>query len=435
MSARLLAICIVAAASPVHADDALAKPIVGFRVKGHSKVTEETLGYLAHVHLGDQVSAADIPQLTTALISSELFETVEVAIEDAPGGALVVATVDDKLSWIAAPTVYVLPGNRAFGVGYAQNDLGGRDQKLLLYGQLGTQQDILLATFLDPAVHGSRLTYRLDLYLERREIDEYENPPTDAKSFAISRSTQFNFLDAGALIGWNLRWWAVADFRLRGAWVTFREPHDPNGNVLTTPEKDGWDITAQARLTLDHRVHNFGVTSGAYLQTELEQSIPGLDSYGYGFAMVRAYYSWVFFCEHQLELRSMLSAGYHLPFHEELALGGVQDLRGYPTDMFRGDVNTLLRAEYSVPVAVWWKFKFRALGFVDSGYSGFHARRAQDRDYLPNQLGPGVYRDDVGIGIRVYVKAVVLPLLGLDLGYGIEGHSPEVYFELGLTDF
>ena len=32
-------------------------------------------------------------------------------------------------------------------------------------------------------------------------------------------------------------------------------------------------------------------------------------------------------------------------------------------------------------------------------------------------------------------KNVVLPLVGLDFGYGIEGHSPEVYFEVGLTDF
>ncbi len=414
------------------ADDA-GRPIVGFHVKGDSKVTDETLGYLAHVRLGDTITVADIARLEVALISSELFETAVVTLEDAPDGVIVVATVKDKLSWIAAPTVYVLPNNTAVGVGYVQNDLGGRDQKILLYGQLGTQQNILLATFLDPAVHGSRLTYRLDLYLEGRQLDEYAN--ADARDFTIARTTRETFLDAGALIGWNFRWWAVADFRLRGAYVYFRDPRDASGAVATVPEKDGWDITTQARLTLDHRTHRFGVTSGGYLQGELEQSIPGLDSYGYGDGLLRAYYSWVLFCEHELEVRGVLSAGYHLPIHEELALGGVSDLRGYPTDQFRGDVNTLVRAEYSVPLFKAWIFAFRALGFYDSGYSGFHFRRESDRDYLPEQLGRGVYRNDVGIGLRVYVKAVVLPLLGLDLGYGIEGHSPEVYFELGLTDF
>ncbi len=431
----VIVIGIALACSTARADDTAPRPIVGFRVVGKSKVTDETLGYLAHVRLGDLVSTADIAQLRTALISSELFESAVVTLESTSDGVVVVATVEDKLSWIAAPTVFVLPNNRAFGVGYAQNDLGGRDQKLLLYGQLGTQQSILLATFLDPAVHGSRLTYRLDLYLERRQIDEYANPADDARNFDITRSTTQTFLDAGALIGWNFRWWAVLDLRLRGAYVYFRDPHDASGAPVTVPEKDGWDVTAQTHLTLDHRTHNFGVTTGAYVQGTLEQSIPGLDSYGYSFALLRAYYSWELFCGHELEVRGMASAGYHLPLHEELALGGVQDLRGYPTDQFRGDVNTLLRAEYSVPIAKWWIFAFRGLTFYDSGYSGFHFRRPSDRDYLPSQLGPGVYRDDVGVGVRVYVKAVVLPLLGLDLGYGIEGHSPEVYFELGLTDF
>ena len=253
------------------------QPIVSFRVKGDSKVISSTLEYLSHVHVGDTITPAELPQIQTALISSELFESVKVELEPTTGGVTVVATVVDKLSWIAAPTVYVLPGNQAFGAGYVQNDLAGRDQKLLLYGQIGTQQSILLATFLDPAVHGSKLTYRLDLYAEHRIIDEYANPPGDERSFDIARTTTETFLDAGALIGWNLAWWAVADFRLRGAYVYFRNPQDNTGAATTSPEKDGWDVTGQARLTLDHRFHNFGVTRGAYAQLELEQSIPGLD--------------------------------------------------------------------------------------------------------------------------------------------------------------
>ena len=32
-------------------------------------------------------------------------------------------------------------------------------------------------------------------------------------------------------------------------------------------------------------------------------------------------------------------------------------------------------------------------------------------------------------------RAIVLPLLGFDVAWGIESHAPEYYFELGLTDF
>ena len=432
----IFVLAIVLGAASARAEEP--RPIVGFRVRGDSKVQERTIGYLAHVHNGERVSSTDIPRLEQALVSSELFETVKVTLEDAEGGVLVVATVEDKLSWIVGPTLYLLPTNKAFGVGFVENDLGGRDQKLILYGQLGTQQSILFATFLDPSVHGTKWQYRLDMYLERRQIDEYVNPLLDETDQTIARTTQENFLDFGGLVGYTFRWWAVASFRARAAWTTFRDPHDPNtGAALASPEKDGWDVTVQGRLTLDHRFHRFGVTWGPFLDLLVEPSVPGLDSYGYGNSLMRAYYSWVMFDDHQLELRTIDFFGWHMPFHEDNALGGVGDLRGYPTDQFRGDLNILLRAEYSVPMFQWWIFKFRGIGFYDWGYSTFLLPRPDgvDRHYLPGQLDRGFIRDDIGAGLRVYVKAVVLPLLGLDVAYGIESRSPEIVFELGLTDF
>ena len=411
------------------------KPIVGFEVHGDSKLKPHTLGYLAHVREGDLVGPDDLPRLQVALISSELFESATVALVDAPGGYVVSATLDDKLSWIIGPTLYVLPSNRAVGVGYAENDLGGRDQKLLLYGQLGTKNSILFGTFLDPSFHGTKWQYRADLYLERRQIDEYANPVGNPRDQTIVRSTEQTFLDGGFLVGYAYRWYLVADARLRSAYVYFRDPVDPrDGTPAVRPEKDGWDTTLQMRVTLDKRVHNFGVTTGPYFQMLAEPSVPGLDSYDYFNSLVRAYYSWEFFHEHELELRGFGLFGYHLPLHEENSLGGVSDLRGYELDQFRGSINLVARAEYSVPMFKWWIIKFRGLGFYDTGYSTLEFPRA-DRDYLPGQVGRTFFRNDVGIGLRAYVKAVVLPLLGIDLGYGIEGHSPEVYFELGLTDF
>jgi outer membrane protein insertion porin family len=328
----------------------------------------------------------------------------------------------------------VLPGNQAVGVGYAENNFRGLDQKILLYGQIGTQTSLFFGTFLDPAYHGTKLTWRADIYAFHRSIDEYTNPPDDPRSFAIERTTTATYLGGGALIGWNFLWWLAGDLRLRGAYVYFRDAQDARGQPLPTPEKDGWDVTLQAHLTLDHRHHRYGVTWGSYAQLDLEPSIPGLDSYGYQLMMLRAYQSWRLFDEHELEVRGHFDAGRHLPLHEDLTIGGVADLRGYDVDQFRGDVRAVFRAEYSVPLFRWRFFAFRALGFYDTGYAGFYNRRSE-RDFLQNQLGAGYVRNDVGAGLRVYLDNIVLPLLGLDLGYGIEGHSPEVYFEVGLTDF
>jgi outer membrane protein assembly factor BamA len=419
-------------------------PLVDVRVEGATKVTEETATRLARIELGDRVDPTMVPRLQSALLSSELFKQVAVRLEPAPGGYVMVATLTDKLSWIAAPTLYLLPDNWSVGVGYAENNLFGEDKKLLLYGQLGNKTSMFFGTYLDPAFRGSKLQLRFDLYFVHRTITEYLNDPDRPTAYDVARESTWTFVDLGILLGWRFRWWLVGDVRLKPGYSQFTD-------FTTRPERDGWDTSVQTRLTLDRRGHRFGVSWGPYLQLITDLSVPGLDDYGYQLAAARAYYSWRFFPEapgatghlverfgreHQLEFRVSGGIGRHLPFHEELALGGVVDLRGYPVDMFRGDRRAAARAEYSMQLAKWWMFSFRAIGFFDAGYVGFHWRDDETRDYLPTQHdGAQWVRSDVGGGLRVYVGNVVLPLLGLDVAYGLEGERREVYFEVGLTDF
>ncbi len=415
------------------------RPLVGVSVRGPSKLTDQTAVYLAHLELGEPISAKDLPRITEALLSSELFESVSVGLEDAPGGVRVVATLDDKHSWVIAPTLFLLSGNQAFGVGFAENNFQGRNQKLLLYGQIGTRESLFFGTFLNPSIAGTPLTYRIDLYAYRRGITEYANPTNDAQDASIARITTTDYLGGGALVGYRAAWWLTADLRFRGAYVTFRDTHldDAAQTPTVIPETDGWDVSMQPRLTLDARQHRYGVTWGPYVQLILDASIPGLDDYDYSSVLVRAYYAWRFFEEHQLELRTGFAAGKHLPLHEEFALGGATDLRGYSVDRFRGDARAFGRLEYSVPLFKWRSFAFRSIGFWDTGGVGFHnPRTGGDRLYLSTQReGIDRWRNDVGLGLRIYLKSIVLPLLGFDVGYGIEGKSPAVYFEVGLTDF
>jgi outer membrane protein insertion porin family len=445
---RILVAIALACAQPAAADapapdatqpgKAARRPVVGFRVRGPSKLTERTLGYLAHVEPGARLGPGDLPRVKQALISSELFERVDVALEDAPGGVLLVATLDDKLSWIIAPAIFALPGRRSVGVGFVENNLQGEDKKLLLYGQLGDRESLLFGTYLDPRTRGSRLTLRADVFLYRRINDEYANLARDPTDDRVARSSTATYLGGGLLAGWELRWWLSTDARLRAGWVTFRDGKTGDEPAVTVPvpQSDGWDVSAQWRVTLDRRHHRRGVTWGPYVQLMLDQTIPGLDDYDYGVALLRAYYSWRFFAEHQLELRAIANVGYHLPFHEDLTLGGAPDLRGYAVDRYRGDTRLVYRTEYSVPLAKWRSFAFRGIGFWDTGYIAFHFPRTGDsRDYLPAQLHTSFRRNDIGAGLRIYVGAVVLPLLGLDLAYGVEARSTEVYFQLGLTDF
>ena len=443
MRSLVVVVAVAALGAAVEARAGEPRRLVGVRVQGDSKTKPLTALRLARISLGDPISADKLPAVQAALLSSELFKTVTATLEDAPGGVILVATLDDKHSWVVAPTVYVLPDSWSVGAGFAENNLFGEDKKLLLYGQYGNTSSLFFGTYLDPSVRGTRLQLRLDLYFVRRQIHEYRNDPAQPTDDAIERTSTWTFADLGILLGWRFRWWLIGDVRLKPGYSQFSD-------FTTRPEKDGWDNSIQTRVTLDRRGHRYGVTWGPYLQLITDVSIPGLDSYNYQLAAARAYYSWRFFPEatdasgffdrlgreHQLELRTSMGIGRHLPFHEELTLGGVIDLRGYPVDMFRGDRRLAGRGEYSLQLAKWWMFSFRAIGFYDAGYVGFHWRDTDSRNYLPTQHdGAHWLRTDVGAGLRVYVGNVVLPLLGLDYAYGLEGERHEVYFEVGLTDF
>ena len=134
--------------------------------------------------------------------------------------------------------------------------------------------------------------------------------------------------------------------------------------------------------------------------------------------------------------------GRNLPIHNDLLLGGAVDLRGYTVDRFRGDTRAFFRVEYSAPITKWRMFNFRALAFWDSGFIGWYRPRTDvidggDRTFFyPNmERGKHWFRNDIGAGFRLYVKSIVLPLLGIDFAYGIEGEAVAVYFQLGLVDF
>lgn len=413
------------------------RKIVGFEVRGKTKLKLRLLPYLSHLEEGDYVRQRDIAKIERALISSDLFHTADVVFEDAPGGVIVVATLKDRHSWLVAPTFYLQSGQRSLGVGYVDSNFRGLNQKTVLYGQIGERDNLVFGTFLDDNVKGTDVIIRTDLYAYSRLVNEYVNPEDDETSTEIGRTARHNYVGGGFVIGWNCEWWCKIHLRLRGAYVTFEDSQAPDGTPLPNPGDDGWDVTQQVFFNFDLRQQAFGVRWGPYLQLMGETTIPGLDDYDYSSALLRAYYSWLVFGSHQIELRSNLQIGRKLPAHEELVTGGVLDLRGYALDQFRGDTRATFRAEYSFPIVKISALRFRGIAFYDNGYNGFHFPRTDGtRNYLATQTkGASWFRNDVGLGLRMYVGWVVVPVLGLDIARGLEGKSNQLVFEVGFTDF
>jgi outer membrane protein assembly factor BamA len=144
-----------------------------------------------------------------------------------------------------------------------------------------------------------------------------------------------------------------------------------------------------------------------------------------------------FLARHNLVMRGSFGYGKDMPFQQEYTAGGTAQ-RGWKNNQFRGDIRATANVEYSVPIMTVKGLAVRGLTFWDSSYITF--KNADDtagvRDYLPGAdvRGLAPLRNSVGVGTRLYLRQIVLPLLGLDFGYGLERGDYEIYLAIGLTD-
>jgi len=451
---------------------ARAEKIKEIIVVENTKTTDDTVIYIAGIEEGDDWDEETAEKVKTELVSSGLFKEVDVFAEPHPkgGGVRVTLIVKDKHSWVIAPTFYNQPTNTGGGLGFGENNLFGENKKLLLYGQVATGDTFFIGAYVDPSIAGTPFNWQADVFLRYERVIEYSAPThfiiDDEHPVDPVRRSKMEYLNAGLKFGVTILRALQLNQRIRGAKVAFYKTtlHDDAmgdetlvcGDACPTadqtevdlagnipePGKEGWDLSTESTLTFDHRANWYGITTGSKLQLAYETSIPGSDfDYWYGtfsFERARRYFKACNFI-----IRGMAGYGKDLPFQQEYTGGGTS-LRGYENKAFRGDFKVATNMEYSIPFFTIKGFAFRGLAFVDSTYVTFLDIEPDDtfRHYLPNadvsqdnvsNLAP--WKNSVGAGLRLYVRQIVLPLLGLDFGYGLESGGVEVYFAVGITDF
>ena len=148
-----------------------------------------------------------------------------------------------------------------------------------------------------------------------------------------------------------------------------------------------------------------------------------------------------FFKSHNFIYSAYAGTGHNLPFWNEFT-GGGPNLRGYLFQQFRGDSQVSGKVEYHFPLFSIGSLDFRALGFYDVAavwfrdlpdtapdvVNGSLTRPTGDmRNYLATtKSGFSASRDthnDVGGGLRFFLRSVAIPLVGFDAGYGLEAKT------------
>jgi outer membrane protein assembly factor BamA len=428
-------------------------------IEGNTKTTSATVELIAKIEVGDDWTPTTMDDVKRELVSSGLFRDVEGFSEPCgptsvprceEAGVRVHLTVHDKHSWVIAPAFYNQPTNTGGGVGFGENNLFGENQKLLLYGQLATGDSFFIGAWVVPSIRGSRFYAQLDTFLKSARVIEYEAPHGYTDNFkGPVRQSRMNYLNAGLKLGVDLFWGLKLDARLRGAYVYYSSVSAPDLTKVTTdplatsppkPGNEGWDVSSEVSLAIDRRADWYGVRTGIRYQTSLEWSVPELGSSFHYYIYNLSLWKGVQVLErHNLTANANLNIGHHLPFQQEFTMGGTS-MRGYLNDQFRGDLRAIVNLEYSLPLISVAGLSIRGLGFFDSGYTTFLTSTTNpERGYLPRSahddnstLAP--FKNSVGVGTRLYLRQIVIPLLGVDFGYGLEARDFQLYLAIGLTN-
>jgi hypothetical protein len=228
----------------------------------------------------------------------------------------------------------------------------------------------------------------------------------------------------------------------------------------TPPSPDGFVWYGHAGFGYDSMLDVFAVRHGTATGFWLEGAATALGS-NFTLAKGGAYYAhgWRFFVEHNLMVNASAAIGTDLPFDFEFE-GGGPNLRGYPYRQFRGDTIGEAHVEYVAPLFKLWRMDLRGALFYDTMALWFrdlsNAMLQPDGTYLVRH-GDGTFRDfppdisaaglqqppssgfnrdhwhnAIGAGLRMYLRNVNVPLLGVDVGYGVENQSVQVLVAIGV---
>ncbi|HUH05567.1 MAG TPA: BamA/TamA family outer membrane protein [Kofleriaceae bacterium] len=427
----------------------------------NTKTTDQTVMVIAGIEVGDDWRPDMTEQVKADLVNSGLFKDADVFSQPVSGGVKVTIRAKDKHSWVIAPTVYNQPTNKGGGIGFGENNLFGENKKLLLYAQVATGDSFFIGAYVDPSIAGTRFFWQYDLFLRSERVFEYAAPKEWFDDPEQVRRSRLNYFNSGVKAGVNLMRGFALGARLRGAYLYYDDTEivegvcvedvlgDPTGTGACTlptdltmvpdPGAEGWDVSSELSLVFDRTANWYGIFSGNKYALSLEKSLPELGSdFDYWYAAAQYVRARKYFSRHNLIIKAIAGYGDNMPFQQEWTSGG-PDQRGLKNRQLRGNLRLSGTTEYSIPLVTIAGWAFRGLAFYDTSYTAFVDTdpATSQRNYLPDHERHGFapFKNTVGLGTRLYVRQIVLPLLGLDFGYGIERREWEMYFAIGLTAF
>lgn len=454
-AAAVAAVVIVAQASAAHA---LGEKIVDIRVTGAQRTDESTIRSIAGIHIGDTLENDTLALVRERLNSSGLFADVNVYWEAFGEGVRVDIATKDKFPWAPVPTGSWAANNKAIGLVFVHGNLFGWGKQLAVGGRLAELDSGALLAYRDPALFGTWMYWELKGVYQRQIIPEYY--PTQLVPPAPYRQTTFDAFAVEPAFGvaWFRRVKTQLSWRLDHVNYKGTEYFDPATGQVDLPaspytgpatSRGGTVAVGRALVAFDWRAREQAIMMGPALGGNIDVGSP---AFGGDYTFWRGSVFWEqgfrVFRRHNFVYSAGGTFGHNLPIWLDPASGGT-NLRGYLVQQFRGDSQLNAKVEYHFPLFSIGSLDFRALVFYDAsavwyrelppvdpatGY--YYTRPTGDmRTYDPSlRTVLDLNRDlhtDVGAGLRFFLRSVAVPLIGLDVGYGLESNKPRFILIVG----
>ena len=447
--ATVAALAIVGSASAAHA---LGERIVDVRVQGAMGTDEATVRSIAGVRIGDTLENETLATVRERLNTTGLFADVNVYWEAYGEGVRVNIQVKDKFPWAPVPTGSWSANNKSIGLVFVHGNLFGWGKQMAIGARLAELDSGALIAYRDPALFGTWMYWEVKGIYQRQIIPEYN--PTILTPAQPDRQTTLDSFGVEPAFGvaWFRRVKTQVSWRLDSVKFKGTDCFDPTTGMANiaglAATKGGTVAFGRASVAFDWRAREQAIMMGPALGGNFDVGSPDFGG-DYKFWRTSAFWEQGFrvFRRHNFVYSAGGTLGHNLPLWLDPTSGGT-NLRGYLVQQFRGDSQLNAKVEYHFPLFSIGSLDLRALVFYDASavwfrelppqdpVTGYYVRPDGDmRTFSPAvQRGLDLNRDlhsDVGAGLRFFLRSVAVPLIGFDVGYGLESNAVRYILVVG----
>ncbi|HYG69603.1 MAG TPA: POTRA domain-containing protein [Anaeromyxobacteraceae bacterium] len=384
----LAAVPILAAAAEPAAPAGV--PVARIEVTGNTRTRTDVIVRALRLEAGDVVSVEALPELRRRVLNLRLFSAATVELRPAEDGAVLEVAVEERWTLLPFPFFSSSGGRWQAGLFAVESNLLGWNKTLVAGGMVSNRGGSAFGLYRDPAIRGSRWTSALSLSWSDTDRERVR------RDVVVDSYTDQRF-EASAVVGRRL----TPELEVSaGGFSVINRPEPREGFALAPPRGEVHGV--QLAVEYEGQDYRDWFDEGLAARLRVQEGLEPLGSTRtFRRVSLAAEYTRALPLAHTFTVRASGDLVEGDPVLDALQLGARPGSRGFTQNGLWAEEAATLGAEYQVPI---WRPRWGTLTanlFVDLGVARW--------------LGHGTDWAAPGLGLRVYLRNVAIPALGVDV--------------------